>query len=78
MRKRAALLAAGLLAGATMSVTGAAPAQAQTCQSTGDPVFAYVCLIVNNVPEPGPTIDHYYYVVFSVTDKVYCTLSPSC
>lgn len=80
MRKRAAVLAAGLLAGATISLTGASPAQAQPdpgCAAT-DPVLAYVCSIINNAPEPGPTINHYYYVIFGITDKVYCTVSPSC
>jgi hypothetical protein len=79
MRKKAALLLAGLLTGATMSVIGAGPAQAQdtTCTAT-DPVLAYVCRIVNTAPDPQDLVNHYYYVVFGLTDKVYCTLSPSC
>ena len=77
MLKRRSLVAAGLLAGATMLVT-ASPAQAQNCQSAGDPVLGYVCTIVNNAPEPGPTIDHYYYTAFNTIHVVYCTVSPSC
>ena len=80
MRKRAALALTGLLAGATISIAGAAPAQAQPdpgCAAT-DPVLAYVCRIINDAPDPNALVTHYYYVVFGVTDKVYCTVSPSC
>lgn len=77
MRKRAALALTGLLAGATISVAGASPAHAQQCTAT-DPVLAYVCRIVNTAPNPNDLINHYYYVVFGITDKVYCTVSPSC
>lgn len=78
MRKKATLAAAGLLAGATMSVTGASPAHAQTCESSGDPVLAYVCTVVNNAPPPGPTIDHYVYVATSTVHWAYCQVSPHC
>lgn len=79
MRKRAALVLAGLLTGATMSLAGAAPAQAQPTNCTAtDPVLAYVCRIVNGAPNPNDLVNHYYYVVFGITDTVYCTLSPSC
>ena len=64
MRRRAALVVAGLLAGATISMAGAGPAHAQVCYGS-DPVFAYVCDLLNE--EPGEIL----YVV-------YCTLSPYC
>ncbi len=78
MRKKLTLVAAGLLAGATMSMTVASPAQAQTCQSDGDPIFGYVCTIINNAPEPGPTIQHYYYVATGTVHWAYCQVSPHC
>ena len=63
-----------------MSLTTASPAGAQPdpgCVAT-DPILAYVCRIIGSAPEPGPTINHYYYVVFGITDYVYCSVSPSC
>ena len=77
MRRRAALLATGLLAGAAISVSGGTPAHAQTCTAT-DPVLAYVCRVVNGAPEPGPTIDYYYEKAGEVVYRVYCTAWPPC
>ncbi len=78
MRKRLSLVAAGLLAGATMSMTAASPAHAQVCYSDGDPILGYVCMILNNAPEPGPTVDHYVYVATSTVHWAYCQASPHC
>ena len=80
MRKRASLVAAGLLAGATMSMTMASPAGAQPdpgCVAT-DPVLAYVCRIIGSAPEPGPTIEHYYYLATGAVHYAYCQVSPYC
>lgn len=78
MRRRAALLAAGLLAGATISVSGGTPAHAQsTCTST-DPVLAWVCRTVGSAPQPGPTITHYYDEAGKLVYRVYCTVWPPC
>ncbi|HYP23961.1 MAG TPA: hypothetical protein VEV43_10330 [Actinomycetota bacterium] len=79
MRKKMSLVAVGLLAGATMSMT-ASPAHAQpdpNCAAT-DPVLAYVCRIINSAPEPGPTINHYYYQVTGAVHTAYCQVSPYC
>lgn len=78
MRKKLSLVTAGLLAGATMSVTAASPAQAQTCESTGDPVLAYVCSIVNNAPDAKELLSHYGDLVFDTVHYAYCTVSPNC
>lgn len=77
MRRKLALLTVGLVAGATISVGAAAPAHAQTCTAT-DPILAYVCRIVNTAPQPGPTINHYYYLATGAVHNVYCQVSPYC
>lgn len=76
MRRRVALLTTGLLAGATLAVTGAAPAHA--CHDmviAEDPVVNYVCSVH---PDPGPWVQHYYNVVFDTAHWAYCTVSPRC
>lgn len=78
MRRKLALITTGLLAGATLSVAGGTPAHAQQCESTGDPVLGYVCTIVNNAPEPGPTIDYYYWLATGTVHWAYCQVSPHC
>ncbi|HEV2756395.1 MAG TPA: hypothetical protein VG318_11545 [Actinomycetota bacterium] len=76
MRKKLSLVAAGLLAGATISMA-AAPAQAQpqSC-SSNDPVLAFVC---STLDKPGPWIQHYYEEAGKAVYYVYCTLwDPTC
>lgn len=63
MRRKIALLTAGTIAGATLSMGTAAPAQAQICTST-DPVLAYAC--------------HLYQHVGETATAVYCKLNPPC
>jgi hypothetical protein len=69
MRKKLSLVAAGLLAGATI-VTAAAPAHAQECDAR-DPVLNHVCDTVENV---GPWANYYYNLVGDVVVGVVCDL----
>lgn len=41
-------------------------------------MLAYVCRIINSAPEPGPTINHYYYQVTGAVHTAYCQVSPYC
>ena len=76
MRKKLSLLVVGLLAGATLSMTAASPAQAQVCQGEGPP-FEYVCMVVNEA-DPVGWVTYYYWKAGEVVDKVTCTLWPPC
>lgn len=75
MSKKLTLAVAGLLAGATLSVGAASPAQAQTCVSP-DPVIAYVCRTLDNVPDVNAWIQHYYETAGRVVKTAYCTVWP--
>lgn len=79
MRRKASLLAVGLLAGATISVTGGSPAHAQPCESP-DPALAYVCHTLGNPPPVWDWVNHYYDTAGRVVKTVYCTLwdDPTC
>jgi hypothetical protein len=81
MRRKLALLAATALVGATIAVGAASPALADHCDeifNTDDPVIIFTCRVVDSAPEPGPTVDHYYYLVTGVVHQVYCVASPYC
>lgn len=81
MRRKFALLMTALLAGATMSVTAVTPAHASHCDDiiTDDPIIIYSCRVVDGAPQPGPTIDHYYYTVTGAVHSLYCKfVSPYC
>ncbi len=75
MRRKASLLAAGILAGATLSTTAALPAHAQECDAK-DPVLDHVCDTVENV---GPWVGYYYNEVGETVYRLYCLLwDPTC
>ena len=83
MRRKLATLLATALVGGTIALGSAAPAHARHCDSTiittDDPVILYTCQVVDSAPQPGPTIDHYYYTVTGAVHSVYCKyVSPSC
>lgn len=71
MRRRAALLTAGLLAGASISMV-ATPAHAQVCTGS-DPVFAYVCHVANEA-DPVGWINYYYDEAGQIVVNVVCDL----
>ncbi len=76
MRKKLSLVAAGLLAGATLSVGVASPASAQECTSD-DPVLAYVCRTIGDA-DPIGWVNHYYWVATGAVHWAYCQVSPHC
>ncbi|MDQ3914356.1 MAG: hypothetical protein M3323_03355 [Actinomycetota bacterium] len=79
MRRKISIVAAGLLAGATLSISAGSPAHACHDATTGeDPVVNYVCGTSHNLPDPGPWIQHYYDEAGRVVYRVYCTLWPPC
>lgn len=81
MRRKLAMLTATALAAGALTVGAASPAQANHCDpilSTDDPVILFTCAVVDTVPPPGPTIQHYYDVAFDTVHFVYCTASPRC
>lgn len=78
MRKKMSLAVVGLLAGATLSVGSPAQAQPTTTGCTAhDPVLAYVCSVLNNAPQPGPTVQYYYELAGRVVKAAYCKVWPS-
>jgi patatin-like phospholipase/acyl hydrolase len=81
MRRKLTLLFATALAGGMIAVGPASPASANHCDplfSTDDPVILFTCRVVDSAPEPGPTINHYYWLAFDTVHYAYCTASPSC
>ncbi len=77
MRRKLSLLAAGLLAGATISMSAGSPAYAQDECSSPDPVIAYVCSVIGDA-DPIGWVNYYYWKVGEVVEKVHCTLWPPC
>lgn len=81
MRRKLATLLATALVGGTIALGSAAPAHATHCEaiSTDDPVILFTCRVVDAAPQPGPTIDHYYYTVTGAVHSLYCKyVSPYC
>lgn len=77
MRKKLSLVAAGLLAGATLSISAGSPAHAGTCTSW-DPTVAYVCRVVGDA-DPIGWANYYYEEAGKAVYYVYCTLwDPTC
>lgn len=77
MRKKVSLAVVGLLAGATISVGSPAQAQPTTECDSPDPIVAYVCSVIGNAPQLGPTVQYYYELAGRVVKTAYCTLWPS-
>lgn len=79
MRERLSLVAAALFVGGVASIGAATPAYACHELTTGeDPIYNFACDTIHAVPEPGPTVEHYYNTVWALADWVYCTASPNC
>ncbi len=81
MRRKLAALLATALAGGMIAVGSAAPAHASHCDAiinTDDPIILYTCRVVDTAPQPGPTIDYYYYLVTGIVHNAYCKVSPHC
>ncbi|HEV2756392.1 MAG TPA: hypothetical protein VG318_11530 [Actinomycetota bacterium] len=73
MRRKVSLVAAGLLAGATLSTTVASPAHAQDGCTAHDPTLAYVCTVLNEA-DPVGWANYYYTLVGRVVTGVVCDL----
>lgn len=72
------MLVVGLVAGATLSISAPTPAHAQPCVSS-DPVLAYVCQTLGDVPDVNYLINYYYNEVGEAVYNVYCRLwDPTC
>ena len=75
MRKKLSVVAAGMLAAATLSIGSPARADFHGCVST-DPVLAYVCQTIGGI-DPA-WVNHYYNVVIDTAHWAYCSVSPRC
>jgi hypothetical protein len=74
MRRKLPLLAAGLIAGATISISAGSPAYACTNTDPPDPVLTYVCETTGNLPDVQQLVDHYYNQVGQIVVRVICDL----
>ena len=80
MRKRLSLLVTGVLVAGGVTVGTASPAYAchELGASSDDPIYQFTCDVVHSAPEPGPTIQYYYWKVGETAYDVYCKLWPPC
>ncbi len=72
MRRKLSLVAAGLVAAATLTAT-ASPAHAETTCTSWDPTVAYVCRVVGDA-DPVGWANYYYNLVGDVVVGVVCDL----
>ena len=80
MRKKLSLLFVGMLAAGAVTVGAASPAYAchELVADGDDPIYRFACNTAHSVPEPGPTVDYYYWWATSIAHNAYCAVSPHC